>query len=114
MIRASRTAQIENLVGELTELYLAQAADLREYTQATAAVEGTVYLERSLRPRKAQWAEVYRRFERAAFPLPQRQTALVSPGVRGDCEEKSRQRTFGNIGRQAQVSRRNCETGSLF
>jgi hypothetical protein len=37
---ARRTANIENLVDELIELYLAQVADLREYAQAVMAGEG--------------------------------------------------------------------------
>jgi uncharacterized protein YqgQ len=51
---ASRTAQIENLVDEISDLYSAQAADLREYAQATVAGEGTVQLERALRRREVQ------------------------------------------------------------
>ena len=45
MSHASRTANIEELVDELIALYLAQAADLREYAQAAVAGEGTVHLK---------------------------------------------------------------------
>jgi hypothetical protein len=72
MSDASRTPDIENLVDELIELYLAQAADLREYAQATAAGEGTVHLERTLRHREAQQADLYRQFEQAAFTVSPR------------------------------------------
>ena len=51
MSHASRTANIEELVDELIALYLAQAADLREYAQAAVAGEGTVHLKRTLRHR---------------------------------------------------------------
>ena len=66
---ARRTANIENLVDELIELYLAQVADLRAYAQAVMAGEGTVHLERNLRHREVQRAELYRQFEQAAFPV---------------------------------------------
>ena len=65
----SRTAQIEDLADELIALFLAQAADLREYAQAASAGEGTVHLERTLRHREIQRAEHYREFEQAAFPV---------------------------------------------
>jgi hypothetical protein len=68
---ASRTAQVENLVDELSDLYSAQAADLREYAQATLAGEGTIHLERVLRRREVQRADLYRQFEQAAFPASQ-------------------------------------------
>lgn len=71
MNSASRTAQVENLVGELSDLYLAQAADLREYAQATLAGEGTIHLERALRHREAQRADLYRQFEQTAFSASQ-------------------------------------------
>lgn len=67
-----RTSEIQNMVDELTELYLAQAADLREYAQATAAGEGTIHLERTLRRREVRRGELYQKFEQAAFTqLPQ-------------------------------------------
>ena len=69
MSHASRTAHIEDLVDELIALSLAQAADLREYAQAAAAEEGTVHLERTLRHREVQRADLYRQFEQAAFPV---------------------------------------------
>ena len=69
MNAARRTANIEDLVDELIELYLAQVADLREYTQAAMAGEGTIHLERNLRHREVQRADLYRRFEQAAFPV---------------------------------------------
>ena len=65
----SRTSQIEYLTEELIALFLAQAADLREYAQAVAAGEGTVHLERTLRHREIQRADLYRQFEQAAFPV---------------------------------------------
>jgi hypothetical protein len=68
MSDSSRIAEIENLVDDLIEIYQAQAADLREFAQATAANEGTVHLERNLRRREAQRAELYSRFEHSAFP----------------------------------------------
>lgn len=74
MSHAARAAQIENLVGELVELSVAQATDLREYAQATAAGEGTVNLKRAIRLREAQRAEVYGRFEQTEFALPQQDT----------------------------------------
>jgi hypothetical protein len=68
MNQASRIARIEDLVDELTDLYLAQIADLREYAQSTVAGEGTMHLERSLRHREVRRADLYRQFEQAAFP----------------------------------------------
>ena len=69
MGHTSRTAHIEELADELIALYLAQAADLREYAQAAAAGEGTVHLERTLRHREVQRADLYRQFEQAVFPV---------------------------------------------
>jgi hypothetical protein len=69
MSHASRTAHIEDLVDELIALYLAQAADLREYVQAAEAGEGTVHLERTLRHRAVQQADLYHQFEQAAFSI---------------------------------------------
>ena len=69
MGHTSRTAHIEDLANELIALFLAQAADLREYTQASSAGEGTVHLERTLRHREIQRADLYRQFEQAAFPV---------------------------------------------
>jgi hypothetical protein len=69
MDHTSRTAHIEDLVDELIALFLAQAGDLREYAQAAAAGEGTVHLERTLRHREVQRADLYRQFEQAAFPV---------------------------------------------
>jgi len=74
MSDASRTQNIEKLVDQLIELYSAQAADLREYAQARVEGEGTVHLERSLRHREIQRADLYRQFEQAAF--------LASPAQR--------------------------------
>ena len=68
MSESSRAAQIASLAEELAALYLAQAADLREYAATTAAGEGTVYLERVLRHREVRRADLYLHFERAAFP----------------------------------------------
>ncbi len=67
MSHASRTAHIADLADELIALYLAQATDLREYVQAAAAEEGTVHLERALRHREVQRADLYREFEQAAL-----------------------------------------------
>jgi hypothetical protein len=58
---------IEDLINDLIALQLAQVADLREYAQATAAGEGTVQLERTLRRREQQRSELYRKFEERAF-----------------------------------------------
>jgi hypothetical protein len=58
---------IEDLINDLIALQLAQVADLREYAQATAAGEGTVQLERTLRRRELQRSELYRKFEERAF-----------------------------------------------
>ena len=69
MGHTSRTTHIEDLADELIALFLAQAADLREYAQAALAEEGTVHLERTLRHREVQRAELYRQFEQAAFPV---------------------------------------------
>ena len=66
---ARRAANIEDLVDKLIELNLAQVADLREYAQAAMAGEGTIHLERNLRHREVQRAELYRRFEQTAFPV---------------------------------------------
>ena len=74
MSPASRISRIEDLVNDLAELYLAQAADLREYAKTAAAGEGTVHLERTLRRREVQRADLYRQFEQAAFPV------LPAPG----------------------------------
>jgi len=61
-------AQIAGLVHELAALYLAQAADLREYAATVAAGEGTVHLERTLRQREIKRAELYLQFVQVAFP----------------------------------------------
>lgn len=67
-----RTIEIQNQVDELIEIYLAQAADLREFAQAKAAEEGTINLERTLRRRETRRAELYQKFENTAFaPLAQ-------------------------------------------
>jgi len=66
----SHTTEIQNLVDELIELYLAQAADLREFAQAKAAEEGTINLERTLRRRETRRVEIYRKFENTAFTPP--------------------------------------------
>jgi NTE family protein len=57
----------------VAELYLAQVADLREFAQATEAVEGTMHLEDALRHRETRRADLYREIELAAFspaPIP--------------------------------------------
>lgn len=69
MSHATRTAQIDDIIDELIALYLEQAANLREYGQAAMAGEVTVNLERTLRHREVQRAELYRQFEQAAFPV---------------------------------------------
>ena len=68
----SRTTEIQNLVDELIELYLAQAADMREFAQAKAAEEGTINLERTLRRRETRRTELYAKFEQVAFAPPAR------------------------------------------
>ena len=65
-----RATEIQSLVDELIEVYLSQVADLREYAQARTAEEGTVNLERTLRRRESGRAELYSKFEKAAFPPP--------------------------------------------
>jgi hypothetical protein len=73
MSHASRAAHIADLIDDLTELYLAQVADLREFAQATEAGEGTMHLEDALRHREIRRADLYREFEMAAFspaPIP--------------------------------------------
>ena len=62
MSHVTRTAQIDDIIDELIALYLEQAANLREYGQAAMAGEGTVNLERTLRHREVQRAELYRQF----------------------------------------------------
>ena len=74
MNHASRAAQIEGLIDELVALHLAQAANLRELAQAIEAGEGTIQLERALRHREVQRAELYRQFEQVAFPASQSQS----------------------------------------
>ena len=69
MSPSSRISRIEELADDLIELYLAQAADLREYAKTAAAGEGTVHLERTLRRREVQRADLYRQFEKAAFQV---------------------------------------------
>jgi hypothetical protein len=68
MSHPSSAENLEGIVDELIALYLAQAADLREYAQAAAEGEGTVHLERTLRHREVQRADLYRRFEKAVLP----------------------------------------------
>jgi hypothetical protein len=77
MSHASRSAHIADLIDDLTDLYLAQVADLREFAQATEAGEGTMHLEQTLRQREIRLTDLYRLFEQAAFspsPIP-----LVAP-----------------------------------
>lgn len=69
MGHTSRSAHIEELADELIAVFLAQAADLREYAQAGEAGEGTVHLERTIRHREVQRADLYSQFEQAAFPV---------------------------------------------
>jgi hypothetical protein len=73
MSHASRTAHIADLIDDLTGLYLALVADLREFAQATEAGEGTLHLEPALRQREIRRDDLYRQFEQAAFspaPIP--------------------------------------------
>jgi hypothetical protein len=70
MSHASRTAHIADLINDLTGLYLAQVADLREFAQATEAGEGTMHLEQALRQWEIRRADLYRQFEQAAFSPP--------------------------------------------
>jgi len=65
-----QTTEIQNLVDELIEVYLSQAADLREYAHSRTAGEGTVNLERTLRRKEIRRAELYAKFEKAAFQSP--------------------------------------------
>jgi hypothetical protein len=67
MSHASRTAHIADLIDDLTGLYLAQVADLREFAQATEAGEGTLHREDVLRHREIRRDDLYREFELAAF-----------------------------------------------
>jgi hypothetical protein len=69
MSHTSRSAHIADLIDDLTGLYLAQVADLREFAQATGAGEGTLNLEQALRDREIRRADLYRQFELAAFSL---------------------------------------------
>jgi hypothetical protein len=70
MSHASRAAHIADLIDDLTDLFLAQVADLREFAQATEAGEGTMHLEDALRHREIRRADLYRQFELAAFSPP--------------------------------------------
>ena len=67
MQQAANSANIDEQINDLITLQLAQVADLREYAQATLAGEGTVQLERTVRRREAQRAELYRKLEETAF-----------------------------------------------
>lgn len=67
MSHASRSAHLADLIDDLTGLYLAQVADLREFAQATEAGEVTQHLEDALRHREIRRADLYRQFEQAAF-----------------------------------------------
>jgi hypothetical protein len=77
MFHASRTAHIADLIDDLTGLYLAQVADLREFAQATKAEEGTLHLEQALRQREIRRVDLYGQFEQAAFSPPL--TPVVAP-----------------------------------
>ena len=70
MSHASRSAHIADLIDDLTDLYLAQVADLREFAQAAEAGEDTLHLEQALRQREIRGADLYRQFELAAFSPP--------------------------------------------
>jgi hypothetical protein len=70
MSHASRSAHIADLIDDLTDLYLAQVADLREFAQATAAGERTLHLEQVLRDRVMRGEALYRQIEQAAFSPP--------------------------------------------
>lgn len=74
MNHSTGASHIAGLVDELIALYLAQASDLREYAKAIEAGEGTVHLERTLRHREIQRAELYGQFEHAAFQDPRLET----------------------------------------
>jgi hypothetical protein len=60
MSHASRAAHLSDLIDDLTGLYLAQVADLREFAQAMEAGEGTMHLEDALRHREVRRAGLYR------------------------------------------------------
>jgi hypothetical protein len=66
----SRSAHIADLIDDLTDLHLAQVADLREFAQATEVGEGRTHLEDALRHREIRRADLYRQFELAAFSPP--------------------------------------------
>ena len=77
MSHASRSAHIADLIDDLTDLSLAQVADLREFAQATEAGEGTLHLEQALRHREIRRNDLYSQFEQAAFsPAP---ISVVAP-----------------------------------
>jgi hypothetical protein len=63
-------AHIADLIDDLTGLYLAQVADLREFAQVTESAEGTAHLEHALRQREIRRDDLYRQFELAAFSPP--------------------------------------------
>ena len=67
MSHASRSAHVADLIDDLSDLYLARVADLREFAKATEAGEGTMHLEDALRHRETRRADLYRQFEQAAF-----------------------------------------------
>jgi hypothetical protein len=70
MSHASRAAHIADLIDDLSDLYLTQVADLREFAQATEAGAGTLDLEQALRQREIRRDDLYRQFEQAAFSPP--------------------------------------------
>jgi hypothetical protein len=67
MSHSSRTAHIADLIDDLTDLYLAQVGDLREFAQATEAGDGKLHFKDALRHREIRRADLYREFEQAAF-----------------------------------------------
>jgi hypothetical protein len=73
MSHGSRSAHLADLIDDLTDLYLAQVADLPEFAEVTKAGEGTLHLEDALRHREIRRADLYQQFEQAAFspsPIP--------------------------------------------
>jgi hypothetical protein len=81
MFHASRSAHIADLIDDLTDLYLAQVADLREFAQATEAGEGTMHLEDALRHRENP----------PGRPLPAVRAGRLLPGAySGGCLQRAR------------------------
>jgi hypothetical protein len=73
MSHTSRAAHIADLIDDLTDLYLAQVVDLREFALVIEAGEGTLHIEQALRQREMRRDDLYGQFEQAAFspaPIP--------------------------------------------